>query len=133
MTEIIKGYIVTESKQLSAHFKASEFNCHCCGKLHPDGMNKHLIELLEEIRVKINKPITIMSGYRCPKHNKEVGGAEHSQHVEGTAADIKVKGMDADDVQHWLVLNFNDKIGGIGCYKTFTHIDVRSGHARWSK
>ena len=119
--------------QLSPHFKESEFTCHCCGKLPAGGMDQELINLLEAIRIKISKPIIIMSGYRCESHNKKCGGAKKSQHVQGTAADIKVKGMGASDVQHWLVVNFNKQIGGMGCYNTFTHIDTRKAHARWSE
>jgi uncharacterized protein YcbK (DUF882 family) len=114
--------------QLSPHFKESEFACKCCGKARVD---KKLVNLLEEIRVAIGKPIIIMSGYRCEAHNAKVGGAKKSQHVQGTAADIKVSGMEAADVQKWLVKNFDAKIGGLGSYKTFTHIDIRTTRARW--
>ena len=34
------------------------------------------------------KPITVNSGYRCPKLNDAVGGAKNSQHMRGEAADI---------------------------------------------
>ena len=116
--------------KLSENFDSNEFKCKCCGEVH---INPKLIELLQAIRDKIGKSITIMSGYRCEKHNQKVGGAKHSQHVLGNAADIKIAGMDAHEVQHWLVLNFNKECKGIGCYDTFTHIDVRDGaSARWS-
>jgi hypothetical protein len=46
--------------------------------------------LLEPLRKNIGCPIIILSGYRCPKLNKAVGGAENSQHQEGKAVDIKV-------------------------------------------
>lgn len=119
--------------KLSENFDSSEFKCHCCGKLPKDGMNPRLIKLLQSIRDKIGKSITIMSGYRCESHNQVCGGAKHSQHVLGNAADIRIHGMDADNVQHWLVLNFNKECKGIGCYNTFTHVDVREGaNARWS-
>lgn len=121
--------------KLSKNFDSSEFKCKCCGQLPENGMNPELIELLQAIRDKIGKPILITSGYRCEKYNRQVGGAKHSQHVLGNAADIKVQDreMDASDVQHWLVLNFNKECKGIGCYDNFTHVDVRDGnHARWN-
>ncbi len=102
--------------KLSENFDSKEFTCHCCGELPEHGMNPHLIELLQAIRKKIEKPITIMSGYRCEKHNSKQGGAKHSQHLLGNAVDIKVLGIDADDMQHWLVINFNKEIGGMGTY-----------------
>jgi len=102
--------------KLSENFDSKEFVCKCCGKLPEHGMNPKLIELLQAIRDKIEKPLIITphGGYRCEHQNKKSGGAKHSQHLFGNAADIKVKGMDADDFQHWLVLNFNKECKGIG-------------------
>jgi uncharacterized protein YcbK (DUF882 family) len=37
--------------------------------------------MLEEIRTHFDRPIHILSGYRCPAHNKAVGGAPDSQHM----------------------------------------------------
>lgn len=48
-------------------------------------------ELLESIRMKWNSPIIVSSGYRCPELNRKIGGAKNSQHIYGTAADIKPK------------------------------------------
>ncbi len=44
--------------------------------------------VLDPLRQMWGKPITVTSGYRCPKLNKAVGGAATSQHVQGQAADI---------------------------------------------
>ena len=46
-------------------------------------------EILQPIRDKYGKPITVTSGYRCPSVNRMVGGSANSQHVKGQAADIK--------------------------------------------
>ena len=47
-------------------------------------------ELLDPIREKWGKPITVNSGYRCPALNAAVGGVATSQHQKGEAADITV-------------------------------------------
>ena len=113
----------------SAHFKPSEFACRCCGK-GAIKMNPKLIELLEAIRIKLDAPIQILSGYRCESHNRACGGAKHSQHMLGNAVDIKTTKMGPHDFYDWLEDNF--VIPGHGKYKGFNHIDVRgSGHARW--
>lgn len=44
--------------------------------------------LLDPIREKWGGPITVNSGYRCPRLNNEVGGVQTSQHLRGEAADI---------------------------------------------
>jgi len=113
---------------LSKNFKKSEFACKGSGKLPSKGMDKNLIELLEQIREHFNAPITINSGYRSPEHNAKVGGAKGSYHVKGMAADIVVKGVPPSRVYNYLNTFHN---GGLGRYKTFTHIDVRDGKARW--
>lgn len=48
-----------------------------------------VVKLLQPLRVKYGKPMTVNSGYRCPNLNKAVGGVATSQHVKGEAADIK--------------------------------------------
>lgn len=44
--------------------------------------------ILDPLREAYSKPITVTSGYRCPKLNTAVKGAKNSQHVKGQAADI---------------------------------------------
>lgn len=48
--------------------------------------------VLEPLRVAMNEPITISSGYRCEKLNKAVGGVYNSQHLKGQAADLCIDG-----------------------------------------
>jgi uncharacterized protein YcbK (DUF882 family) len=71
--------------RISPHFKLREFQCRCCGlvKLSP-----RLLRMLEELREEARIPLVVTSGYRCPAHNRRVGGAPRSLHVEGCAADI---------------------------------------------
>lgn len=46
-------------------------------------------EGLERVRALIGQPIQVLSGYRCPALNVEVGGSKNSQHMAGQAADIQ--------------------------------------------
>ena len=48
-------------------------------------------EVLDPVRSAYGQPIYVNSGYRCPKHNKSVGGALNSQHCKGEAADITTR------------------------------------------
>ena len=43
---------------------------------------------LESIRLYLNLPIHVNSGYRCPELNRAVGGSKTSSHVLALAADI---------------------------------------------
>lgn len=55
-----------------------------------------VVNVLQPLRDAIGKPITIMSGYRCPQANKVCGGAAKSQHMSGQAADIECYGMSTE-------------------------------------
>ena len=114
--------------QVTQHFNKSEFTCPCCGE---GKVNLALVIILEEVRAAFDAPVTINSAYRCEKHNQEVGGAENSQHLQGTAADIVVQGIPAREVYHWLRVRPYANALGLGMYKTFTHVDVRGVKARW--
>jgi hypothetical protein len=45
--------------------------------------------ILEPLRVAMNEPIKIGSGFRSQSLNKAVGGVYNSQHMKGQAADIR--------------------------------------------
>ena len=47
--------------------------------------------MVQKIRDKLGSPIKINSGYRCQKHNVEVGGVKNSKHALGLAADLSCK------------------------------------------
>lgn len=116
----------------SLHFVDDEFRCPCCGSLPVDGMSQRLIDVLDCIREDLGVPIYVNSGYRCSSHNHSVGGALHSQHLFGTAADIT---YDDVDVSCLAFLAESYGADGIGLYPSqgFVHVDVRGTFARWSE
>lgn len=76
--------------KIGTYFDDYEFACKC-GRhgYDSDGhpildhiIDKRLVDVLDAIRERIGKPIEVLSGYRCPEHNVEVGGVPNSQHVE---------------------------------------------------
>lgn len=73
------------------HFKFEEFRCRCCGGLPPlarANIEALVDNVLDPARQAFGGPVYINSGYRCEKHNAEVGGVPNSQHLRGEAADI---------------------------------------------
>lgn len=115
---------------LSENFSRSEFACKCgCGF---DDVDPALVRALEELRALAGGPLHILSGCRCPKHNKKVGGATHSQHVLGRAADVQSHELTPAQLAKLAEEVPRFKTGGIGRYHTFTHVDVRAGRARWA-
>lgn len=117
------------NKKLSTNFKVSEFACE--DGSDPIFIAPELVTVLQKIRTNFGKAVTINSAYRTPAHNKKVGGKTNSQHLYGTAADIVVRGVDPKTVAAYAE-KLLPKSGGIGVYKSFTHIDVREVRSRWN-
>ena len=107
---------------MSEFFTESEMVCNCgCGGVLVDD---RLFPLLDRIRSKVGKPVYILSGYRCPAHNAEVGGVMDSQHLEGTAADIT---YDDINVESLTEIAIDCGASGVGSYfnQGFVHVDCR--------
>ena len=116
---------------LSLHFSRSEFACRCCGQLQLD---PHLLHGLETLRALAGAPIVIHAGYRCVRHNQEVGGVPHSEHTRGLAADIDLPGVSLQRMYELALEVPEFAEGGIGVYdRNFLHVDVRDHRARWAR
>ena len=59
----------------ATYFKDYEFACRCCGGLK---IEQELVKALDQLRGDFGKPIIITSGYRCERHNANVGGVPGS-------------------------------------------------------
>jgi len=107
------------------HFAPSEMACRCCGVVRMLAM---VMDFLENARSVIDKPLVISSGYRCPKHNNEIGGAMRSAHLLGAAVDVRISGIDAYDFVQMAM--DTEEITGIGIKQhgaigsRFVHVDV---------
>ncbi|GAB3164651.1 D-Ala-D-Ala carboxypeptidase family metallohydrolase [Telluribacter humicola] len=61
-------------------------------------LNALCVNILEPLRINLNVPIRITSGYRCARLNRAIGGAAKSQHLVGEAADIEADGVTNKEV-----------------------------------
>lgn len=108
---------------VSAHFRFSEFRCK--GPASDAGCRRiwvcrDLIHGLERYRGTVGS-VGIVSGCRCERHNKRVGGASLSVHKEGLAADIpRVIGRTA-----MARLGIFSGIGYQGSTGLVQHVDMR--------
>lgn len=131
MNVLIKAYSRAKegNVKLAPNFKASEFRC----KDNSDVIfiAPALVDILQKIRDYYGKAVNINSGYRTPSYNKKVGGATYSQHLYGTAADIRITGVKPKDLAAYIETLMPNK-GGIGIYSSFVHVDVREIKARWN-
>jgi len=84
-----------KKKNFSEHISFEEYACKCCKRLPPDfkidaipNVFLEFFNAFEQLRKKWEKPISIVSGYRCVQHNRRIGGAPLSAHLFGLALDL---------------------------------------------
>jgi zinc D-Ala-D-Ala carboxypeptidase len=121
--------LVMNWSKYSPYFKKEEFDCQCgkCG-----GKNLMQLEFMDDLyqlRLTVNSPFGITSGYRCEKHPMEAVKLEPGQHQDGVASDIKCNANLAHRiVKAALAAGFT----GIGVSQNkrgprFVHLDKRPG------
>lgn len=123
--------------KLTNNFSLSEFECKCGCKM-PAFVKENVKELAENLQAlrDVVGRIDLTNAYRCKEHNADVGGSTNSQHIKGKAADIKSNTLSPNEIANItddLMKSEKFKLGGIGIYNTFTHVDIRGYKARWSK
>ncbi|MDO5757292.1 MAG: D-Ala-D-Ala carboxypeptidase family metallohydrolase [Rhodobacterales bacterium] len=105
-------------------FSPVEIACRGTGKLmvNEDALNK-----LQALRTALAVPMIVNSGYRSPEHNKRVGGAAQSMHLEGKAFDIS---MANHDPTSFITAARAAGFRGIGTYPRSNFIHIDTGLAR---
>lgn len=99
--------------------------CPCCGKR---GMDDDFMKKLDILRQWVDFPLSISSGYRCPKYNAKLSSTgETGPHTTGKAVDIPISGEKAlEMVGEAITLGFS----GVGVKqkgphnKRFIHLDT---------
>ena len=76
---------VPESAWRWPNFSPAEIACRGTGKLL---VNEPALDKLQALRDRLGKPLIVRSAYRSPEHNRAVGGATRSKHLDGAAFDI---------------------------------------------
>lgn len=111
-----------DDMRLTKNFTMDEFANHLSDGVyikHDLGLSARL-QLLRDIVGSI----TVTSGYRTPDFNASIGGSSNSNHLKGTAADIKF------DFTPWYIDSLKLLLSGIG----FTNIGIylnSSGFIQW--
>ncbi|MET1016026.1 MAG: D-Ala-D-Ala carboxypeptidase family metallohydrolase, partial [Leifsonia flava] len=95
-----------------------------------------LVRLLQAIRDRAGRSVSITSGYRSWARNKQVYAgygktATLSRHCSGQAADIRISGMSGLDIAR-LAIDVGGPDIGVGIGGTYAHVDVRGTWAVWT-
>ena len=103
--------------QLSKHFTLEEFEKsqtatrkgikNKAGSGEIKNLGDLCYEVLEPVRAKFDKPVTITSGYRSPELSEAIGSKATSQHCLGEAVDFEIAGVSNLQVALWLTNNVN--------------------------
>src|SRR5262245_13000950 len=113
---------------VSEHFRDQELWCPHC---RINNCTPELVASLENLRLQLSKPIIVMSAYRCPEHNRKVGGVPSSQHLLGNAADIRVVGMIPATLERFVRMVQEFRGVGRDDHRGYVHADVRRHAASW--
>jgi zinc D-Ala-D-Ala carboxypeptidase len=73
------------------NFSPAEIACRGTGQLL---LNEAALAKLQALRERLGKPLVVRSAYRSQEHNRAVGGAPHSKHLDGAAFDISMLNHD---------------------------------------
>lgn len=79
--------------QLTQNFRSEEFDVPEPWPASKASERAQLAQLLQWFRDLFGVPGIITSGWRSPAHNLEIGGATHSEHMDGRAVDIVFRGI----------------------------------------
>lgn len=91
-------------------------------------MNLDFVAKLDKLREAVKMPLTILSGYRTPEHNAQVGGVDSSAHETGHAVDLFAlsSGMRFLLIETALRMGFRR----VGVGGSFVHLDDSLTHAQ---
>ena len=98
-------------------------------------MVSEFVEWLNRLRREVDKPLVLLSAYRCPEHpiEKAKTGAFQGSHVLGVAADIRVDNDAMWDDILATALNLRPRPRGRGIGKGVFHFDLNPRRrARWT-
>lgn len=135
--KIENGYYIWnkgENLWMNNWFKTKEFECKCTNKECIDQrISVELIDRLTKMRLEVNSPIRINSGFRCSKHQEAIRNsgvstvvAKKSTHELGDAADISVSSLIVP-----VTIPFAEKhFKSIGVANNFLHVDLRDDKVR---
>jgi hypothetical protein len=94
-------------------------------------VDEDAMDKLQALRDRLGRPLIVNSAYRSPSHNKKVGGATNSLHLQARAFDISMSNHDPAIFEAAArAVGFT----GFGFYKNSGFIHVDTGPAReWNK
>ncbi|MBW2148116.1 MAG: hypothetical protein JRG73_11165 [Deltaproteobacteria bacterium] len=94
------------------------YPCPCCGEGGVEPATLAIVQRLDQLM----QGIMVTSGFRCPRHNEQVGGSRTSGHLKGLAVDVRCRTPE----ERWKLLTnlFFLAVSRIGVGNGFIHFDT---------
>lgn len=101
------------------NFSVEELSCPCCGV---NKMELSFMTRVQRLRDVYGRSMKVDSAYRCERHNRQLGGAKDSFHMQGRAADVWCP----DPRDKWKIAR-GALVEGLTVivYENFLHLDDR--------
>jgi len=104
----------------------TKLKCTCGHPLCDErSVKQSVLDKVQLIRDKSNRPLTINSGGRCPNHPDELNRTTPADHQKGIGIDISVNG--GLERGQLVKLGLKHGFNAIGVAKTFVHLGYREG------
>jgi len=83
-----------------------------------------VLDRYEQLQTNFGRALPLISAARDSEHNKAVGGADNSQHLDGRALDIDVSSLSTEERVQFLQMASAMGFTGLGVYKNSVHLDT---------
>ena len=116
---------------IAPYISKAEYACRCCGKFPIDLYDTDeelrtpyalFFDAFRAVRELWGKAIPIVSGFRCPDHNRSVGGTDLSAHLFGLALDLGCKDVEEVAMLKNTIELIHPELR-VGTYPGFLHVD----------
>ena len=89
-----------------------------------EGVSEDAQNAFNALAASWGQPLEVVSAYRDPKKNEDVGGAKGSQHIHGNAFDINTANLSYEDRLKLADAAWEAGFRGFGFYDNNMHFDV---------
>ncbi|UVC14695.1 strawberry notch-like NTP hydrolase domain-containing protein [Mesorhizobium onobrychidis] len=94
------------------------------GSADVKNVRPEVLDRFQQLQDAFGAQLPIKSGFRDPERNAKAGGAKQSQHMDGNALDIDVRGMPISERVRLIEAASAMGFTGIGVYNNAIHVDL---------
>ena len=111
--------------RITNNFRSGEFHPITAPDNVKANVKALVINILQPLRIELDRPMTITSGWRSAEANARAGGVNNSQHLTGEAADFIIRGISGIPLCRCVlkaIIKIRPDFDQLIIYETFIHI-----------